>query len=309
MRAYAVAEATIGALRAARAAGDRASTRRSTAGSGTPSAIATPCCRCCGSWLRRGCCSFPRRSMGATLPLLARYFVTRPSSCGGVGAAHRDALRREPVRRGGRFVLRRLRVLARCSALRCDQRRRRQLQPQPRRRPILLARRLTRRPAPAARHARRAARRGRSAGARGPAALPPTPVITPARRRAVLVAFAVSGAHRHDPAGAVDPRAGRGHRLVGVLVHPHPAGLPDRPRGAGSALFGRLAPANRPPGALARPPCTWASPPPSGLSYLFTDELPYVFTWLLALDQLRGGRHPGLPVRAGLRWRCCPRPS
>ena len=51
--------------------------------------------------------------------------------------------------------------------------------------------------------------------------------------------------------------------------------------GAGAAVFARLEPAHAASGPLARRRCTSRPPSRSASTYLFTDKVPYVFTWLL----------------------------
>ena len=78
----------------------------------------------------------------------------------------------------------------------------------------------------------------------------PPPVVDARSRRAALVAFAVSGATAMTLAGAVDARAGGAARLVDLLVHAHPAGVPDRP-GRGRGGVRARQPAHAAPGPLA----------------------------------------------------------
>ena len=115
-----------------------------------------------------------------------------PGSCG-ARAAHRDALRGQPVRRGRRRVPRRVRVPARCSASPGP------TSPRPSstsrwRRPSSLARRRVAR----RRRRRRQLRRAPGRGAPREAKLEPRRCrrrwSTPRARRAALAAFAVSGA-------------------------------------------------------------------------------------------------------------------
>ena len=78
LRAYAFAEAAIGALRAAGAVRHRVLPGASTAGCGPRSAIATPLLSVLRFIASAGLLLLPTTLMGATLPILARHFVTRP---------------------------------------------------------------------------------------------------------------------------------------------------------------------------------------------------------------------------------------
>jgi spermidine synthase len=119
--------------------------------------------------------------------------------------------------------------------------------------------------------------------AEAPAA-PPTRTVTPAARRAVLAAFAVSGATAMTLQGlwtrALAVVIGSSIYSFTLILLAFLVGL-----GAGSAVFARLA---------ERPlhPIRWLATVHLGigacvgLSYLLTDRLPYLFAWLLGSGSL-----------------------
>ena len=190
----------------------------------------------------------PTTLMGATLPLLARHFVMRPWE-----------LRRAGLRIGTLYAINLFGAVAGAFfsgfvflpllGVTLDQRDRRVLQPDAgggdhHRAPPPPPRR---RSPPAAPRSAWTGGRGGQAGDRRRC----RPAVVDARsRRAALAAFAVSGATAMTLAGAVDARAGGGARLVGVLVHAHPAGVPGRP-GRGRGRVRALEPAHGSPDPLA----------------------------------------------------------
>ncbi len=110
-------------------------------------------------------------------------------------------------------------------------------------------------------------------------ALPPTPLITPAARNAVLAAFLVSGATAMTLqvlwTRALAVLIGSSVFSFTLILLAFLIGL-----GAGSAAFGRLSQRTAHPVRwLARLHLGIAAA--VGISYLLTDRLPYVFTWLL----------------------------
>ena len=116
--------------------------------------------------------------------------------------------------------------------------------------------------------------------------LPPPPAIDDRSRRAALAAFAVSGATAMTLqvlwTRALAVLLGSSIFSFTLILLAFLIGL-----GIGAALFGRCEPADAAPGALAGPACTSGPRSPSALTYLFTDRMPYVFTWLLQSSQLR----------------------
>ena len=129
VRAYALAEAAIGLYALLVPLILMASTRGSTSGCGPGFGDRYALlCRCCASSASAGLLLVPTTLMGATLPILARYFVSRPFELRRVRPAPRHALRGQPVRRGRRLVLRRLRLPA-AARRALDQRHRGRLRP------------------------------------------------------------------------------------------------------------------------------------------------------------------------------------
>src|SRR5207248_2881846 len=112
------------------------------------------------------------------------------------------------------------------------------------------------------------------------ATLGPAPLITPGARRAVLVAFAVSGATAMTLQGlwtrALAVVIGSSIYSFTIILIAFLVGL-----GAGSAVFGRLA-------QRTAHPVRWLGGVHLGIaaciggSYVIADRLPYVFAWLLA---------------------------
>ena len=282
VRAYALAEAGDRRLRAAGAADPRGVPGAQPAGCTACSAIAFCCCRWCASSASAVLLLIPTTLMGATLPLLARHFVTRPWE-----------LRRSGLRIGTLYAVNLFGAVAgaffagfvflpllgvtwtNVTAASFNL-------------TLAAAIILARRRLPAADEGRRRGERRGAPGRRRPSQPQPRdrrrcrrrPWSTRASRRAALAAFAVSGATAMTLAGAVDARAGGAARLVGVLVHADPAGVPDRPRRRRRRVRRARASARRTRCAGSRR-CTSRPRPRSALTYLFTDRIPYVFTWLL----------------------------
>jgi spermidine synthase len=117
------------------------------------------------------------------------------------------------------------------------------------------------------------------AEATGDAAGPHPPRVTPVARRAVLAAFAVSGATAMTLQGlwtrALAVVIGSSIYSFTIILLAFLVGL-----GVGSAVFARLA-------QRTSQPVRWLAfvhlgiGAAIGLSYLFTDRLPYIFAWLL----------------------------
>ena len=101
-----------------------------------------------------------------------------------------------------------------------------------------------------------------STRARARRRLLPDVVMTPAARRVALAGFAVSGAAAMTLQVLVDARARGADRLVDLLVHADPAGVPDRPRARLGDLRTHLA-AHRASRSAGWRRCTWASRPRS----------------------------------------------
>ncbi len=110
-------------------------------------------------------------------------------------------------------------------------------------------------------------------------ALPPAPVIDARSRRAALIAFAVSGGTAMTLqvlwTRALAVLLGSSVFSFTLILLAFLIGL-----GVGAALFGRI-------GQRTAHPVRWlaalhlATAAAVGLTYLFTDKIPYVFTWLL----------------------------
>ena len=206
----------------------------------------------CASSARPALLLVPTTLMGATLPLLARHFVhAARGSCGARACASARSTRSTCSARS-RARSSPASCSCRCFGVALDQRHRRVLQPDAGRGDRARA------PPPARRRRGRAADAPTSAWTRPPSrrtwrptALPPPPVIDARSRRAVLVGVRRLGRDRDDAAGAVDARAGGAARLVGLLVHADPAGVPDRPRRRARRVFARVEPAHAAPGPLA----------------------------------------------------------
>lgn len=106
------------------------------------------------------------------------------------------------------------------------------------------------------------------------------PLVTPSARRAVLIGFALSGATAMTLQGlwtrALAVLIGSSIFSFTIILLAFLVGL-----GGGSAVFGRLA-------QRTRHPVRWLAgvhlgiAAAVGVSYLFTDRLPYVFAWLLS---------------------------
>ena len=210
------------ALRAAGAAGAAPAIRRS-----TPLCTASSAARPVGLSLARFVAAallllVPTTLMGATLPLLSRHFVRDD---GELRRRHRRARSTRINTFGavagtffGGFVLlpdvgvRATNFTAAATNL------------------TLAARRLAGAAPPAHAPRRRRARRRTSSTPRrrAGAAASSTPRALAAPRRARRLRRL--GRDRDGRPGAVDARAGHHHRLVGLLVHAHPAGVPRRPR-------------------------------------------------------------------------------
>ena len=235
--------------------------------------------------------------MGATLPILAPLPGLAPLGARAGRPAPGDAVRHQPVRRGDRLVPGRLRVPAPARRAR-HQLHRRRLQPDPGRR------------RPAARGASAAREHAAPAWTSWPPSMAPAAARSPRRRghrrhhprRPPGGAGGLRrlGPDRHDPAGAVDAGAGGGDRLVDLLVHPHPAGLPDRPgrRLGGVRAAGRPRTATR-CAALALLHLAIVG---GGRAVLPDHRRAALRVRLAAVvDQRQRRRHPGLPVRRRLR--------
>jgi spermidine synthase len=219
----------------------------------------------------------PTTLMGATLPILSRYFVRRPLEFGGLGrrlgtlyAVNLFGAVTGTFLAGFVFLpsigVRATNVVAAAFDLLLAA-------------AILLVRRLAR-PAPAAAPSldeliADARAKGELAGAQPDHG----PVVTPRARRAVLAAFAVSGATAMTLQGlwtrALAVLIGSSIYSFTIILLSFLVGL-----GAGSAVFGRVAQrARHPVRVLATVHLGIAAC--VGASYLITDRLPYLFAWLL----------------------------
>jgi spermidine synthase len=216
----------------------------------------------------------PTTLMGATLPILSRYFVQRPFELGGLGrklgtlyAVNLFGAVTGTFLAGFVFLphigVRKTNVVAACFDLSLAA-------------AILLARRL-------APKVRRQSIDELLAEARAKgevAAVAPAPLVTPGARKMVLAAFAVSGATAMTLQGlwtrALAVLIGSSIFSFTIILLAFLVGL-----GAGSAVFGRLVQrTTQPVRWLARIHLGIAAC--VGASYLVTDRLPYFFAWLLA---------------------------
>jgi spermidine synthase len=218
----------------------------------------------------------PTTLMGATLPILSRYFVRRPFELGRLGrrlgtlyAVNLFGAVTGTFLAGFVFLpsigVRATNIVAACFDLTLAA-------------AILLARRLVTRPSTASLDELYA-----DAHASGqlpdPAAVESAPLVTPAARRAVLAGFAVSGATAMTLQGlwtrALAVLIGSSIFSFTIILLAFLVGL-----GAGSAVFGRLV-------HRTRHPVRWLAAVHLGIaacvggSYLITDRLPYLFAWLL----------------------------
>jgi spermidine synthase len=220
----------------------------------------------------------PTTLMGATLPILSRYFVRRPFELGGLGrrlgtlyAVNLFGAVTGTFLAGFVFLpsigVRATNLVAAGFDLTLAA-------------AILLARRFrTRARATSLDELIADARaRGEVEAVAEPAA-GPTPVVTPAARRAVLAAFCVSGATAMCLQGlwtrALAVLIGSSIFSFTIILLAFLVGL-----GAGSAVFGRLV-------QRTAHPVRWLATIHLGIaacvgaSYLMTDQLPYLFAWLL----------------------------
>ena len=228
----------------------------------------------------------------------------RPHELGAARAVELGRLyAREPLRRGGRVLPGRLRLPARLRRAHHQHHRRR---PSTSRWPraILAARAAAPPPHPRPRSDELTAE-ARPASAAEPS--PPRAPAAAAARRVVLVAFAVAGATAMTLqvlwTRALAVVIGSSVFSFTLILLAFLVGL-----GGGSAVFGRLADRDAAPGALARPP-------PPGHRGRGGPVLPrhgraaLLLRLAARLDPRQRRRDPGLPVPRRLRLRSCPPPS